>query len=170
MKFNAQLHARKRHRAFSLVEAMVAVALMGLALASTFSLVKVAAQGKATLDDRSNFYLASISFSANLGLAMMEILPSDTADIAVNEIVYTVNGACPSTTSMTAFKARVQTELCKIKFITSTQSTAAVKSYRVQLVNKKTVNGSTSHLAFKLSFIDPTNNTPVFERVLLYVK
>ena len=157
-------------KGFSLLEAMVAVALMGGALIGPFSLVKVAAQGKGAMDDRTNFYLASLSFSANLGLALMETLPSDAVDILTNEIKYTVNGACPNTSAMSVFKARVQTELCKTKFMTVSQSSAAVKSYQLQVTNKRTVNGSTNHLAFKLSFIDLTTNATVFERVFLYVK
>lgn len=170
MKSNLSLLSLKFSKGFSLLEAMVSVALIGIALVSTFSIVKVVSQGKNTLDDRTNFYLASVSFSANLGLALLETLPSDATDILSNEIVYTVNGACPSTAAMTTFKARIQTELCKVKFITQSQSSAATKAYKLQVTNKRTVNGSTNHLAFKLSFIDLTSNSMVFERVFLYVK
>lgn len=157
-------------KGFSLLEAMVSVALIGIAMVATFSVMKVVSQGKGGLDDRTNFYLASLTFGSNLGLAMMETLGSDAVDIGVNEIVFTVNGACPSTVAMTPFKARVQTELCKTKFMTLSQSSAAINTYKVQVTNKKTANGSTNHLAFKLAFIDPSSNAVVFERMFLYVK
>lgn len=170
MKFERSALFTKISQGFSLLEALVSVALIGVSLVATFSLVKVVSQGKDTLDDRTNFYLASMTFSANLGLALMETLASDVADINANEIVYTVAGACPSTAGMSVFKARLQTELCKTKFITLSQSTLATKVYKLQVTQKKTVNGSTSHLAFKLAFIEPSTNVVTFERIFLYVK
>lgn len=170
MKFDQFLkHSRIAH-GFSLLEAMVSVALIGIAMVAIFSVIKVISQGKNALDDRTNFHLASLSFSSNLGLAMMETLGSDAVDILANEIVFTVNNACPSTVAMTPFKARVQIELCKTKFLTLNNSSVATKIYKLQVTNKKTVNGSTNHLAFKLAFLDQVTNSVVFERMFLYVK
>lgn len=170
MKFECGPVRSRIARGFSLLEAMVSVALIGIAMVATFSVIKVVSQGKSGLDDRTNFYLASLSFGSNLGVAMMETLGSDAVDISINEIFFSVNGACPSTAAMTPFKARVQTELCKTKFMTLSQSSLAIKNYKLQVTNKKTPNGSTNHLAFKLAFIDPTTNAIVFERMFLYVK
>ena len=170
MKFDQSPVRLRLAHGFSLLEAMVSVALIGIAMIATFSVIKVVSQGKGVLDDRTNFYLASLSFSSNLGLAMMETLGSDATDILANEIIFSINGACPSTAAMTPFKARVQTELCKTKFMTLSQSSVPAKPYKLQVTHKRTVNGSTNHLAFKLAFVDPSTNGVAFERMFLYVK
>ena len=73
MKFNHPLIGLRISKGFSLLEAMVSVALIGIALVANFSVIKVAAQGKYVLDDRTNFYLSSLSFSSNLSLIMLQV-------------------------------------------------------------------------------------------------
>lgn len=182
MKFNHPMAGFRNSKGFSLLEAMVSVALIGVALVATFSVIKVVSQGKSVLDERTNFYLSSLSFSSNLSLIMKESVPTDIQAIGASEIVYVagydamgVPNPCPYAKEVLTFKGKVKDALCKVRFLKLTQVPAVssvTKSYKVEVVSnlESTAAPITNHWAFKLTYTDISTNSVVFERVLLHVK
>ena len=154
-------------RGLTLLEAVVATGMMAAVIASTFSVVKILSAGKDILDNRTNFYLASESIHANVSVAMMNLTSSD---IAAFSLSYTTGSACPSNANAT-LQDKVQNALCAAVIPTQATTLASLtKSYRIDATNTYTLNGTTRLMQLKLSFVDPSTSSILFERLLQYVK
>ncbi len=155
--------------AFTILEAVVSVALIGIATAAAFQVMKVVSSGKYSLDDRHNIYLATLSFSTDLDLALMEMTSADIQVINPGDITVTTGAACPANNG-TLFRDRLKNDLCKIKFIANPLRPQATQQLRILLSNAVTTQQSVKYLETRLTFVHPTTGSILFERVLLHVK
>jgi len=155
--------------AFTILEAVVSVALIGIATAAAFQVMKVVSSGKYSLDDRHNIYLAALSFSTNLDLALMEMTSADVQTILPGDITVTTGAACPANNGV-LFRDRLKNDLFKTKLITNPLRTQATQQLRILLTNTVTTQQSVKYLETRLTFVHPITNAPLFEKVLLHVK
>jgi type II secretory pathway component PulJ len=162
--------------AFTILEAVVSVALIGIATAAAFQVMKVVSSGKYSLDDRHNIYLAALSFSTNLDLALMEMTSADIQTISPGDVVFTTgvrNGSpapqCPANNG-NLFRDRLKNELCKTTLIVNPLRTQATQQLRILLANTVTTQQSVKYLETRLTFVHPTTGVILFEKVLLHVK
>jgi hypothetical protein len=155
--------------AFTILEAVVSVALIGIATAAAFQVMKVVSSGKYSLDDRHNIYLAALSFSTNLDLALMEMTSADIQNISAGDVLVTTGAACPANTGI-LFRDRLKNDLCKIKLITNPLRPQTTQQIRILLANTVTTQQSVKYLETRLTFVHPTTGVILFEKVLLHVK
>ncbi len=155
--------------AFTILEAVVSVALIGIATAAAFQVMKVVSSGKYSLDDRHNIYLAAMSFSTNLDLALMEMTSADIQTISAGDIIVTTGAACPANNGL-LFRDRLKNDLCKTKLISNPLRPQATQQLRILLANAVTTQQSVKYLETRLTFVHPTTGVILFEKVLLHVK
>lgn len=155
--------------AFTILEAVISVALIGIATASAFQIIKIVSAGKYSLDDRHNIYLAAMSFSTNLDLALMEINSSDVQTINPGEILFTTGGSCPANNG-NFFRDRIKNELCRTKFIVNPLRPQGTQQLRILVSNTVNVDRSIKYLDTRITFVHPTTGVILFEKVLLNVK
>jgi hypothetical protein len=155
--------------AFTILEAVVSVALIGIATAAAFQVMKVVSSGKYSLDDRHNIYLAALSFSTNLDLALMEMTSADIQTISAGDIIVTTGAACPANNGL-LFRDRLKNDLCKTKLIANPLRPQATQQLRILLANAVTTQQSVKYLETRLTFVHPTTGVILFEKVLLHVK
>lgn len=155
--------------AFTILEAVISIALIGIATASAFQIIKIVSAGKYSLDDRHNIYLAAMSFSTNFDLALMEMNSSDIQTINPGDILFTTGGACPVDNG-NLFRDRVKNELCRTKLITNPLKPLGTQQLRILVSNTVNVVQSIKYLETRLTFVHPTTGGILFEKVLLNVK
>ncbi len=147
----------------------MAVALIGIATASAFQIIKIVSAGKYSLDDRHNIYLAAMSFSTNLDLALMETNSADIQAINVGDISFLTGGACPANNG-NVFRDRIKNELCRTKLIVNPLRPNATQQLRIAVTNTVTTTQNIKYLETRVIFTHPVSNMVLFERVLLNVK
>lgn len=162
--------------AFTILEAVVSVALIGIATAAAFQVMKVVSSGKYSLDDRHNIYLATLSFSTNLDLALMEIAAADIQTILPGDITFTTGiknalpaPICPANNG-NLFRDRLKNELCKTTLIVNPLRTQATQRLIIVLANTVTQLDGIKYIETRLTFQHQVNGPILFERVLLNVK
>jgi prepilin-type N-terminal cleavage/methylation domain-containing protein len=151
---------------FTLLEALVATALIGIAMVSAFSMTKILSSSKGVLDDRTNFYIASESINANYELMLVNLTSTDMQNFSVS---YLTSSTCPANGNVT-MQDKTQTLLCTTQIPYDPAIPAAKKAYNITLKNSFTTTGSTNLIQVKLSFMDATTNNILFERFFQYVK
>lgn len=157
--------------AFTILEAVISVALIGIATASAFQIIKIVSAGKYSLDDRHNIYLAAMSFSTNLDLALMEVNRSDIQTFTGTSSISFTTGlpsSCPANNG-NIFRDRVKDELCRTKLIVNPLRSQATQQLRISVSNTVSA-GDIKYLETKLTFAHPTTGVVLFEKVLLNVK
>jgi hypothetical protein len=155
---------------FSLLEAMISVALIAVAMIGAFSVTKVLGQSKDLVDQKTDFQLASQSLNNNIALGLQDISLSDVINIPANQVVYTIGATCPAP-SVIPIRNLLQSELCRVRFFQRSLPTNATKTYRVQLTNVvEDAMATNKYLRITVSFFDSATSKLEFERVFLHVK
>jgi Tfp pilus assembly protein PilV len=154
---------------FSLLEAMISVALIAVAMIGAFSVTKVLGQSKDLVDQKTDFQLASQSLNNNIALGLQDISLSDVINIPANQVVYTIGASCPAP-SVIPIRNLLQSELCRVSFFQRSLPNAT-KTYRVQLTNVvEDAMATNKYLRITVSFFDSATSKLEFERVFLHVK
>jgi prepilin-type N-terminal cleavage/methylation domain-containing protein len=159
---------------FSLLEAMISVALVAIAMVGAFSVSKVMLQSKQLVDQKTDFQLASQTLNNNIALGLQTISLSDVVAIPVNQrILHTLGFPCPPL-SGGAFRNLLQSELCRMRFFQYNPPRTGDPRYRVELINEMNTTEDATltnrYLRIKISFINTSTNLLEFERVFLHVK
>jgi prepilin-type N-terminal cleavage/methylation domain-containing protein len=162
---------------FSLLEAMISVALVAIAMVGAFSVSKVMLQSKQLVDQKTDFQLASQTLNNNIALGLQTISLSDVVaipDITNSQrILYTLGLPCPPL-SGGALRNLLQSELCRMRFFQYNPPRTGDPRYRVELINEMNTTEDATltnrYLRIKISFINTTTNLLEFERVFLHVK
>jgi prepilin-type N-terminal cleavage/methylation domain-containing protein len=151
---------------FTLLEALIATALLGIAMVSAFSMNKILSSSKSVLDDRTNFYLASESINANYQLMLVSLTSTDIQNFSVT---YLTSNTCTTNSNIT-MQDKTQTILCSTKIPYAPSLIAPKKAYNLSLKNNFVQVGSTILIQVKLTFMDSSTNNILFERFFQYVK
>lgn len=159
---------------FSLLEAMISVALVAIAMVGAFSVSKVMLQSKQLVDQKTDFQLASQTLNNNIALGLQTISLSDVVVTPVNRRVFhTLGSPCPPL-SGGAFGNLLQSELCRMRFFRRSSSANVAPNYRVLLTNAintaEDATGTNRYLRITVSFFNIQTGGLEFERVFLHVK
>ena len=162
--------ASQEQGGFSLLEAMISVALVAIAMVGAFSVSKVMLQNKDLVDQKTDFQLASQTLNNNITLGLQTISLSDVVDIPVNQVSYTIGSSCPPL-SGGALRNLLQSELCRMRFFQYNPPRTGAPTYRVQLINVvEDGKGTNKYLRMTVSFLNLNTGQTEFQRVFLHVK
>ena len=150
----------------SLLEAIIATFMIGLAMISAFSVMKILSGGRSVLDSRTVFYNASESLNGDIALLLKDVVSSDVQTFTVTRRTSVACGVLGDVT----FQERVQNALCQIKVPYDPNIMGDVTDYQLTLANTYTSVGSTLLVQMKLSFSDVISGNVLYERLFLYVK
>lgn len=155
---------------FSLLEAMISVALVAIAMVGAFSVSKVMLQSKQLVDQKTDFQLASQTLNNNIAVGLQTLSLTDVVDVPVNQVSYTIGSSCPPL-SGGVLRNLLQSELCRMRFFQYNPPRQGAPTYRVQLINVvEDAKGTNKYLRITVSFLNLNTGQTEFQRVFLHVK
>lgn len=153
---------------FSLLEAMISVALIAIAMMGAFSVSKVMLQSKELVDRKTDFQLASQTLNNNIAFGLQFLSLSEVVSIPAGQVVYSMGSPCLFSTSR--LRKLLMDELCQIRFIKHSSATGAAPNYRVQITTVVEDAVTNKYLRIGVSFFNVSTGRTEFERVFLHVK
>lgn len=158
---------------FSLLEAMISVALVAIAMVGAFSVSKVMLQSKQLVDQKTDFQLASQTLNNNIAIGLQTLSLTDVIAIPAKKVeqdmrftyCFALGEPLPNL---------LKSELCRMRFFRRSSSANVAPNYRVQLTNAintaEDATGTNRYLRITVSFFNIQTGGLEFERVFLHVK
>ena len=153
---------------FSLLEAMISVALIAIAMMGAFSVSKVMLQSKELVDRKTDFQLASQTLNNHIVYELQTLNLSEVVSIPAGQVVYNMGSSCPFSSS--PLRTLLMKGLCQIRFIKHSSATGAAPNYRVQITTAVEDAVTNKYLRIGVSFFNVNTGRTEFERVFLHVK
>jgi prepilin-type N-terminal cleavage/methylation domain-containing protein len=154
---------------FSLLEAMISVALVAIAMVGAFSVSKVMLQSKQLVDQKTDFQLASQTLNNNIAVGLQTLKLTEV--VPTSRVNYEIGS--PSCFPLVGLPLRdlFQKQLCGMRFFQYNWPITGAPKYMVELSTVvEDAGGTNKYLRMTVSFLNLNTKQTEFQRVFLHVK